>query len=175
MSLKSVSLAKQASQWVLKTYVSLETYIKQYLPIERQVYKINDDNELEEVTLWYYFILFINQWFINSHGNYMIEYRHQRKKKIATGNYLSVINQVRNTKPQIKAPVYGLIVKINDKLLNNEEKKKLFVHDGNDKISIVYRLYFDQEMNHLEVVCKGKTKVWKGIECQTVRIQDIIF
>lgn len=178
MSLKSLSLtgrAKQASQWILKIYVSLETYVKQYLPIERNVYRINNDNELHDVTLWYYFILFINQWFINSNGNYMVEYRHQKKKKIATGNYLSVINQVRNTKHQVKAPVYGLIVKINDRLLNNEEKKQLFIHDGNDKISIVYRLYFNEVVHHLEVVYKGKTKIWKESECQAVRIQDIIF
>lgn len=162
------------SRWLFEKYVALETYLRQYLPIERKVYRINDGHELEDVSLWYYLVLFLNVWFIDTCSSYMIEYRHQNKKKIVNGNFLSVINQVRHTKNQIKAPVYGLIIKINDRVLSNEDKKKIFVHDTNDKISIIHQLYFKEDVNKIEVSCKGKTKNWKGDECNTVKIHEVL-
>jgi outer membrane lipoprotein-sorting protein len=165
-------------KWSFTQYVKLESYIKQYLPIEESVYVIDNNKTTRNVTIPYYLCLFINKFFIGTNSTYLINYRHQKKKKIVSnGNFLSIVNQVRSNKQthaQLKVPVYGLIIRANDKLLGAEEKKTMLMHDRNDNFALLYELYFGESLTTLEVVYKGKTRTWKLSECATVKMSDIM-
>lgn len=162
-------------RWLFCHYVKVETYISQYLPKEKKVYVIRN-NELKNITIKYYICLLLNLIFTNHMEDYLIEYRHQNKKKlILRGNYLDIISKTRrDSSPLLRVPLYGFVVVANDKVLGYEDKKKLMIHDRDDKVYILYSLYFNETLHRLVVENKSKRMVWEGDECLGITIRDML-
>ena len=163
--------------WLFKKYVAVDTYIQHYLPYEKSVY-VSQNGNLRNVTIPYYICLFLNRLFIGSRQDYLITYRHCNKRRIVSNaNFLSVINEIRAMTPQssMRIPIYGLIIRANDIILDISDKQRLLTHDSNDNVSQLYKLYYGEELYYLEVTYKGQTRKWDGVEnCGKVVVRDVL-
>uniref|UniRef100_A0A6C0LYC2 Uncharacterized protein n=1 Tax=viral metagenome TaxID=1070528 RepID=A0A6C0LYC2_9ZZZZ len=162
-------------KYLFKLYIQFETFVRSKLPQEKRIYLIKN-NQLVDVTIKYYICMIFNVMFSNTQEDYIVEYRNQNRKKLITnGNYLDIINKVKyDNQPILRIPLISFIMKINDKILNYEDKKKLLHHEGIDKLAMLYFIYYGEVIDTLEVIYKGKLSKWSGEGCKTVTINDIL-
>lgn len=163
-----------------EAYIRLCAHVSQRLPIEKNIYVIDHDNKMKNITLQYFVLLGLHSHIFQERKNYLVEYRHISKKKVIDNdNLIGVMNKVRSVGTdggiKIKIPIINFIIAINDIALGYEEKKRVLSHDRDDNLDLVYRLYNSESITKVSVELKGHKKEWDGDECKILRVGDILY
>lgn len=173
-------------QNVGKAWVWIDTKIKQYSPLEKNVYHVVDNGVHVEITYSYYLMLiyyYISNYFKFNTFNvrpfdYLIVLKDNRRKIYIDSKVFDVMCDIRASQPvnSIKRSITFTKLYVNGVEIDYESKKLVYIHDDNDRILDVFNVYnmFKRDtIENVEIKFLKKLKFWSKKDLEDIRVKDI--
>ena len=138
---------------ILKPILKIYYKMKDLLPYENRIYVIRK-NTNNDITIYYYFVLFLYYMNINIFKTkYDILVHLKNNKRIIYNNILLkdviIKNRVIHYRHVLKKSYLFINLSINGKLIDYNMKKLIFCHDENNTLDDIYKAYHFEKIENI--------------------------